>query len=83
MSKKSNTTLLSASFGGEIETVKTLLSDPSIDVNIINNVGNTALILASYQGHNEVVQTLLSAPSINVNKYLEENEVVYIEENYD
>ena len=59
--------LISAAKNGQIETVKSLLKIPSIDVNAVNEDGYTALIVAAANGQIEIVERLLVAPGIDVN----------------
>lgn len=58
-----------ASKNGHVETVKILLSNPNIDVNIkrIPRGEGTALIYACNKNHIEIVKLLLAVPSIDVN----------------
>jgi ankyrin repeat protein len=53
--------LLRAASAGNVDTVRTLLASPNVDVNGIDDQGNTALIQAARFGHDEVVTQLLIA----------------------
>ncbi len=53
--------LLRAASAGSVDTVRTLLASPNVDVNGIDDQGNTALIQAARSGHNQVVTQLLIA----------------------
>src|SRR5687768_1326614 len=53
--------LLRAASAGNVDTVRTLLASPNVDVNGIDDQGNTALIQAAGFGHNQVVTQLLIA----------------------
>jgi ankyrin repeat protein len=53
--------LLRAASMGNVDTVRTLLASPNVDVNGIDDQGNTALIQAARFGHDEVVTALLIA----------------------
>ena len=53
--------LLRAASAGNVETVRTLLASPNVDVNGIDDQGNTAMIQAARFGHDEVVTQLLIA----------------------
>ncbi len=54
-----------AARNGDIEAVRTFLSDLLLDPNIINVNGATALHLASQNGHTEVVNILLADQRVN------------------
>ena len=53
--------LLSAASAGNVDTVRTLLTSPDVDVNGIDDQGNTAMIQAARFGHDQVVTQLLVA----------------------
>ena len=53
--------LLRAARGGHADTVRSLLTSKTVDVNARDEQGNTPLIEAARGGHDEVVQTLLAA----------------------
>ena len=59
--------LHSAAHGGELEKVKTLCSDPDVNVNWQAENGVTALYVACYKGHRHVVEHLLTHPKIDPN----------------
>ena len=63
--------LLRAASAGNVDTVRTLLASPNVDVNGYDDQGNTALIQAARFGHNQVVTQLLIAkadPNIKNNE---------------
>ena len=45
---------------GHTETVKALLADSRIDINVSNEDGETALMFAAMNGHTETVKALLA-----------------------
>ena len=53
--------LLRAASAGNVDTVRTLLASPNVDVNGIDEYGNTAIIEAARLGHDEVVTALIIA----------------------
>lgn len=53
-------TLYDASGTGNDETVKKLLAEEGVDVNVATTAGVTPLFIASRQGHTEVVKLLLA-----------------------
>ena len=62
-----NDKLIDAIYKSDIETVKSLLDDPSIDVNTKDTNGNSALYFAVTEGDIEIVQALLNHKDIDVN----------------
>jgi ankyrin repeat protein len=53
---------------GEIETVKTLLNTPELDVNEASSIsGANALLCAAIHGQAKVVELLLQQPNLNIN----------------
>ncbi len=65
--KYENTALMYASEKGNVEVVKLLLENETINVNIQNYYGNNALIIVSKKGYIKVVKLLLEHEDINVN----------------
>ena len=64
---KSRPIILAAS-SGHLDVIKTLLSRPSLNPNLTDELfGNTALIDASYAGNNEVVEELVADTRTDVN----------------
>ncbi|BAO99459.1 ankyrin repeat domain-containing protein [Wolbachia endosymbiont of Cimex lectularius] len=61
-----NTELLNAAKNGDIEKVKSLISEGA-DVNVVDKNGDTPLIWAATNGHKETVETLLKVKGIDVN----------------
>lgn len=53
---------------GDNDSMKTILADPSSDVNQANEDGRTSLFLASKNGHLEMVELLLSTQGVDVDK---------------
>jgi ankyrin repeat protein len=63
------TPLTAASYMGDIEKVKILVSQPVIDINVTGGQEEaTALHYASSMGHVEIVRLLSSLPEIDINK---------------
>lgn len=54
------TVLASASYYGELCSVKLLMRYPEVDINVADDYGRTALILAAVRGHYAVVEALLN-----------------------
>ena len=50
-----------------VDKVKSLLTDPDINLNVKNNFGEPALVFAARHGHTEIVEMLLSHHDIDVN----------------
>ena len=62
-----NEQLYSAAFNGNLEKVKSLCSDPAVNVNWKNEKGFTALHRACQNGHSLIVEHLLAQPKIDPN----------------
>ena len=62
-----NQELLKAAKNGNVELVRSLLSDSETDPDTRDGINKTALILASELGHESVVKLLLTNPKVNVN----------------
>ncbi|KAL5510815.1 hypothetical protein EMCRGX_G006420 [Ephydatia muelleri] len=60
------TQLLSAVRHGDIATVRRLVTEGNVDVNVTNKDGVTPLVIASQDGHLEIVKSLIEA-GVNVN----------------
>jgi len=62
-----NEKLLSAALSGNLEEIKTLCSDPAVDVNWLDEDGFTPLFCACQEGHPLIVEHLLAHPKIDPN----------------
>jgi ankyrin repeat protein len=49
---------------GNLKTVQSLLSDPTIDPNLVTEDGKTPLLRASFEGHTDIVTALLASSKI-------------------
>ena len=67
LDNQGKTALIRASQDGNVEVVRALLHNPTIDVNLRGNQGKTALMHAAERRNVEVVRSLLDNPTIEVN----------------
>lgn len=67
------TALMDRVDAGDLDKIKVLLEQNSIDVNVQNNEGNTALHIAVQENNIEAVKALLGNKNIDVNKKNKEN----------
>jgi len=75
MSRSKEEQLYSAAYRGELEKVKSLSSDPAVNINWQREGGYTPFYVASKAGHVGVVKYLLSLNGIDPNKPANEEQL--------